>query len=103
MEIANYPKYTWYNDRIVTKDRKFPLIPRLGKFTRYFIEDCNGHTKFVSVRDLKKFIVMPIAKSKSRRTVTHVSGKVYKSMKEAREATGLTDAKLKNHPEYTIE
>jgi hypothetical protein len=103
MEISNYPKYLWSNGQVVTKDRKFPLIPRVGKYTQFFVEDCNGHTRFVSTRELKSLVVARIEKSKSKgRLVTHVSGKVYGSLKEAREATGLTDGKLKSHPDYTI-
>ena len=104
MEIANYPKYLWSNNHVVSKDRQFPLIPRSGKYVQFFLEDSNGNTRFVSVRELKKFIVSQrLEKSKSKgRIVTHVSGKVFGSIKEAREATGLSDSKLKSHPEYTI-
>jgi hypothetical protein len=104
MEIANYPKYLWVNNQVVSKDRKFPLTPRISKYTQFFMEDCDGNTRFVSTRELKTRVAARIEKTKSkgRRTVTHVSGKVYDSIKEAREATGLSDAKLKSHPDYTI-
>lgn len=103
MEISNYPKYLWTNNQVVSKDRKFPLVPRTGKYAQFFMEDCNGNTRFVSTRELKYLVVRRLEKTKSRsRLVTHVSGKVYGSLKEAREATGLTDARLKSHPEYTI-
>lgn len=103
MEISNYPKYLWSNNQVLTKDRKFPLIPHAGKYTRFFLEDSNGYTRFVSTRELKSLVVTRLEKSKSKgRLVTHVSGKVYGSLKEAREATGLTDNKLKSHPDYTI-
>lgn len=103
MEIAHYPKYLWVNGQIVTKDRKFPLTPRAGKYTDFFLEDCNGNTRFVSARELKSLVVVRLEKAKSKgRLVKHVSGKVFGSIKEAREATGLTDAKLKSHPDYTI-
>lgn len=104
MEISHYPKYLWTNNQVVTRDRKFPLTPRAGKTPEFFIEDCNGNTRFVSTRELKKFIVeRRLEKSKSKgRLVKHVSGKVFGSIKEAREATGLSDAKLKSHPDYTI-
>ena len=103
MEIANYPKYLWVNNQVVTKDRQFPLIPRAGKYAQFFLEDSNGNTRFVSARELKSHVVVRLEKSKSKgRLVTHVSGKVFGSIKEAREATGLSDAKLKSHPEYTI-
>ena len=102
MEIANYPKYLWVNNQVVTKDRQFPLIPRAGKYAQFFLEDSNGNTRFVSARELKSHVVVRLEKSKSKgRLVTHVSGKVFGSIKEAREATGLSDAKLKSHPEYT--
>jgi len=104
MEISNYPKYLWTNNQVVTRDRQFPLIPRAGKYPQFFLEDSEGNTRFVSTRELKKFIVeRRLEKSKSKgRLVTHVSGTVFGSIKEAREATGLSDAKLKAHPEYTI-
>jgi len=103
MEISNYPKYLWANNQVVSKDRKFPLTPRAGKYAQFFMEDCNGNTRFVSTRELKSLVVRRLEKTKSKgRLVTHVSGKVYGSLKEAREATGLTDARLKSHPEYTI-
>lgn len=103
MEIANYPKYLWVNNQVVTKDRQFPLTPRTGKYAQFFLEDSNGNTRFVSARELKSHVVTRLEKSKSKgRLVTHVSGKVFGSIKEAREATGLSDAKLKSHPEYTI-
>ena len=103
MEISNYPKYLWTNNQVVSKDRKFPLTPCTGKYTQFFMEDCNGHVRFVSTRELKSLVTRRLEKTKSRsRLVTHVSGKVYGSLKEAREATGLTDARLKSHPEYTI-
>jgi hypothetical protein len=103
MEIANYPKYLWVNNQVVTKDRKFPLTPRTGKYTQFFLEDLNGNTRFVSTRELKTRVVSRLEKNKSKgRMVTHVSGQVYDSIKEAREATGLSDAKLKSHPEYMI-
>lgn len=103
MEISNYPKYLWTNNQVVSKDRKFPLVPRTGKYASFFMEDCNEHVRFVSTRELKSLVVRRLEKTKSRgRIVTHVSGKVYGSLKEAREATGLTDARLKSHPEYTI-
>jgi hypothetical protein len=104
MEISHYPKYLWVNNQVVTKDRKFPLTPRAGKTPEFFLEDCNGNTRFVSTRELKKFIIeRRLEKSKSKgRLVKHVSGKVFGSIKEAREATGLSDAKLKGHPDYTI-
>lgn len=103
MEISGYPKYLWTNNHVVSKDRKFPLTPCTGKYTKFFMEDCNGHVRFVSTRELKSLVVRRLEKTKSRgRLVTHVSGKVYKSITEAREATGLTDARLKSHPEYTI-
>lgn len=103
MEISNYPKYLWSNNQVVSKDRKFPMIPRAGKYAQFFMEDCNGNTRFVSTRELKSLVVRRLEKTKSRgRIVTHVSGKVYGSLKEARESTGLTDARLKSHPEYTI-
>jgi hypothetical protein len=57
----------------------------------------------VSARELKSRVVARLEKSKSKgRLVTHISGKVFGSIKEAREATGLSDAKLKSHPEYVI-
>lgn len=103
MEISNYPKYLWTSNQVVSKDRKFPLAPRTGKYTSFFMEDCNGHVRFVSTRELKSLVTRRLEKTKSRgRIVTHVSGKVYKSITEAREATGLTDARLKSHPDYTI-
>ena len=104
MEIANYPKYLWVNNSVVTKERKFPLIiDRSGKYDRVFLEDCNGNTRFVSTRELKTHVVKSLEKTKSKgRIVTHISGKVFGSIKEARDATGLSDAKLKSHPEYTI-
>jgi hypothetical protein len=104
MEIANYPKYLWVNNQVVTRDRQFPLTPRTGQYVQFFLEDSAGNTRFVSVRELKRFIVAQrLEKPKSKgRIVTHVSGKVFGSIKEAREATGLSDAKLKSHPEYTI-
>lgn len=102
MEIANYPKYLWVNNQVVTKDRKFPLTPRTGKHTQFFLEDLNGNTRFVSTRELKTHVVERLEKKSKGRAVTHVSGKVYDSIKEAREATGLSDAKLKSHPDYTI-
>ena len=103
MEIANYPKYLWSNNQVITKDRHFPLTPRPGKHAQFFLEDCNGNTRFVSARELKTLVAQRLEKSKSRgRIVTHVSGKVFGSIKEAREATGLSDARLKSHPEYTI-
>ena len=103
MEISNYPKYLWVNNKVVSKDRNFPLVPRTGKYTQFFLEDCNGNTRFVSTREIKSHVARRLEKSKSRgRIVTHTSGKVYKSLKEAREATGLTDAKLKGHPDYVI-
>jgi hypothetical protein len=47
--------------------------------------------------------VKSLEKTKSKgRIVTHISGKVFGTIKEARDATGLSDAKLKAHPEYTI-
>lgn len=103
MEIANYPKYLWVNNQVVTKDRRFPLTPRAGKYSQFFMEDCNGNTRFVSSRELKSFVTKRLEKkSKGGRVVTHVSGQVYGSIKEAREATGLSDHKLKSHPDYTI-
>ena len=103
MEIANYPKYLWSNNQVITKDRHFPLTPRPGKHAQFFLEDCNGNTRFVSARELKPLVAQRLEKSKSRgRIVTHVSGKVFGSIKDAREATGLSDARLKSHPEYTI-
>lgn len=104
MEISNHPKYLWSNNQVVSKDRKFPLIvDTSGKYARVFMEDCNGHSRFVSLRELKSSLAARLEKTKSRgRLVTHVSGKVYKSLKEAREDSGLTDAKLKVHPDYTI-
>ena len=102
MEIANYPKYLWVNNQVVTKDRKFPLTPRTGKHTQFFLEDLNGNTRFVSTRELKTHVAERLEKKSKGRVVTHISGKVYDSIKEAREATGLSDAKLKSHPDYTI-
>ena len=105
MEISHYPKYLWSNNQVITKDRHFPLTPRPGKHAQFFLEDCNGNTRFVSARELKTLVAKRLEKTKSkggRRTVTHVSGKVFDSIKEAREATGLSDARLKSHPEYTI-
>jgi hypothetical protein len=104
MEIANYPKYLWVNGHVVTKDRKFPLIiDSSGKYDRVFLEDVNGNARFVSTRELKTHVVKRLEKTKSKgRIVTHISGKVFGSIKEARDATGLSDAKLKSHPEYTI-
>lgn len=103
MEIANYPKYLWSNNKVVTKDRKFPLTPRVGKHIQFFLEDSNGNTRFVSARELRSRVVRSLEKTKSKgRLVTHVSGQVFASIKEAREATGLSDAKLKSHPDYTI-
>ena len=103
MEIANYPKYLWVNNQVVTKCRQFPLIPRVGKYAQFFLEDCNGHVRFVSTRELKSLVVKRLEKTKSKgRLVTHVSGQVFGSIKEAREATGLSDAKLKVHPDYII-
>lgn len=104
MDIFNYPKYMMIDNKVVSKDRKFPLVvDSSGKYARVFMEDCNGHSRFVSLRELKSNLAPRLEKTKSRgRIVTHVSGKVYKSLKEAREDTGLTDAKLKAHPEYTI-
>jgi hypothetical protein len=104
MEIANYPKYLWINSHVVSKDRKFPLIvDRSGKYDRVFLEDVNGNTRFVSTRELKTHVVKSLEKTKSKgRIVTHISGKVFGTIKEARDATGLSDAKLKAHPEYTI-
>ena len=104
MEITHYPKYLWSNNQVVTRDRHFPLIPRAGKYVQFFLEDSDGNTQFVSTRELKKFIVeRRLEKSKSKgRLVKHVSGKVFGSIKEAREATGLSDNKLKSHPDYTI-
>jgi len=102
-EIAHYPNYLWVNGQIVTKDRKFPLTPRTGKYPQFFLEDSNGNTRFVSARELKSRVVVRLEKSKSKgRLVTHISGKVFGSIKEAREATGLSDSKLKSHPDYTI-
>ena len=104
MDIINYPKYLMIDNKVVSKDRKFPLVvDASGKYARVFMEDCNGHSRFVSLRELKSSLAPRLEKIKSRgRIVTHVSGKVYKSITEAREATGLTDARLKSHPEYTI-
>jgi len=106
MEIANYPKYLWINSHVVTKDRKFPLIiDSSGKYDRVFLEDVNGNARFVSTRELKTHVVKSLEKTKTKskgRIVTHISGKVFGSIKEARDATGLSDAKLKSHPEYTI-
>lgn len=103
MEISNYPKYLWVNNQVVSQARKFPLTPRTDKYTQFFLEDCNGNARFVSTRELKSLVVRRLEKTKSRsRLVTHVSGKVYKSIKEAREATGLTDVKLRSHTDYVI-
>ena len=104
MEIAHYPKYLWLDNNVVTKDRKFPLIvDRSGKYDRVFLEDCNGTTRFVSIRDLKSLVVMRLEKSKSNgRIVTHISGKMFASIKEACKVSGLSSNKLKSHPDYTI-
>ena len=104
MEITHYPKYLWSNNQVVTRDRQFPLTPRAGKTPKFFLEDCNGNTRFVSTRELKKFIVeRRLEKSKSKgRLVKHVSGKVFGSIKEACQVSGLSSNKIKSHPDYTI-
>ena len=103
MEISNYPKYLWVNNKVVSKDRQFPLAPRIGKYTQFFLEDCNGNTRFVSTRELKSLVVTRLEKSKSKgRLVTHVSGKVFGSIKEACQVSGLTSNKIKSHPDYII-
>ena len=103
MEIANYPKYLWSNNQVITKDRHFPLTPRPGKHAQFFLEDCNGNTRFVSARELKTLVAQRLEKSKSRgRIVTHVSGKVFGSIKEACQVSGLTSNKIKSHPDYII-
>jgi hypothetical protein len=102
-EIANYPKYLWVNNQVVTKDRKFPLTPRTGKHTQFFLEDLNGNTRFVSARELKSLVVVRLEKTKSKgRLVKHVSGKVFGSIKEACQVSGLSSNKIKSHPDYTI-
>ncbi len=103
MEIANYPKYLWVNNQVVTKDRRFPLTPRAGKYSQFFMEDCNGNTRFVSSRELKSFVTKRLEKPKGKgRLVTHVSGKVYGSIKEAVAETGISALKLKSHKDYVI-
>lgn len=107
MEIAHYPKYLWSNNQVITKDRKFPLIPLTGKYVKFFLEDSNGNTRFVSAQELKTRLAYRLAprleKSKSRgRLVTHVSGQVFGSIKEACQASGLSSNKIKSHPDYAI-
>jgi hypothetical protein len=105
-EISNYPKYLVINGKVVTKDRHFPLTPRIhpgGKYVQFFLEDSSGNTRFVSARELKTRLVSRLEKSKSRgRLVTHVSGKVFGSIKEACQETGLSSNKIKSHPDYNI-
>jgi len=108
--IRLYSKYVTDGINVFSSDRLYPVTPRIHPvkgFKQYFLRQDDGDVFFVSQRDIEMLTIKPktLARTNTRgKTVTHSpTGQVFKTIKDAVTAHGISVAKLKSSNDYVID
>ena len=99
--IRHFSEYVTDGTEVYSKNRMFPVTPRIHpakRYKQYWIRQDNGDVKFVSQRMIDTLTIKSRGKS-----VTHLpTGKTFGSMKEACAIHKISVAQLKTNKDFSI-